>query len=278
MGILSDPVEGSLICQMQKDGSYFGGDYDGRLGRITNWIHRHKVFFENQVILDLGSNAGHFPVEYIRCGAKKVIAVEGREIFEKQWHGIKDEIFSLNADRIEWVSADVREVIIPQDYTMISCLGLAYHVPNIWGILRRVFFNKPVKTVLLETQLYRENFVGLEGGPRERDSTEGLEDAWIECENPASIRVKVNHFFPGNIWKVWETALYGYGNIDLNTENATPKVEIGWLMRGMWIATKSDRLKEFFPKNAMEIDPGPLSSISRVVQVGVSDVLGKATL
>ncbi len=76
-------VEGSLIYQNLKDGTLIGGDYDGRLGPLTLFINNLDIV-KDATILDLGSNAGHFPIEYIRAEAKSVTAIEGRKEFKTQ--------------------------------------------------------------------------------------------------------------------------------------------------------------------------------------------------
>src|SRR5712692_7377433 len=58
-----------------------GDDEGNRLARMTEWIKQHSGLIKNRTVLDLGSNAGHFPLLYALLGASKVVAVEPREVF-----------------------------------------------------------------------------------------------------------------------------------------------------------------------------------------------------
>lgn len=142
-------IDGSLIYQILRDGSIFGGDYDGRLGPLTDWVNCNPYLFKGKSILDLGSNAGHFPIEYVRAGASKVWAVEGRSEFEDQWKLFHVEL-PVDCSRVEWQTADVR------DYTndraeVVSCLGLLYHVG---GFIPRLYdLSKNANIVLVEIQI-----------------------------------------------------------------------------------------------------------------------------
>ena len=77
-------IEGSLIYQHLIGGTLIGGDYDGRLGPLTLFINNLDII-KGASVLDLGSNAGHLPLEYVRAGAKSVTAVEGRSEFKIQF-------------------------------------------------------------------------------------------------------------------------------------------------------------------------------------------------
>ena len=145
----SGAIDGSLIRQILKNGKIFGNDYDGRLGIIEAYLFMQDIF-ENKTILDLGSNAGHFPIEYIRRGAKKVIAVEGRKEFEDQWHEIKKEIYEIDTDKIEWITADIRDFNPDFDYDILSCLGLVYHLNDAWNVIRKYLKSE---FVIIESQL-----------------------------------------------------------------------------------------------------------------------------
>src|SRR5258707_926371 len=58
-----------------------GGDEGNRLALMTQWIKQHSELVKHRTVLDLGSNAGHFPLLYALLGASKVVAVEPREVF-----------------------------------------------------------------------------------------------------------------------------------------------------------------------------------------------------
>jgi hypothetical protein len=173
----------------------FGGDYDGRLGPLTDWINRCPHLFKDKTILDLGSNAGHFPIEYMRAGARKVIAVEGRPEFETQWHGFKDLVPHVDLNAVDWVTADVR-TLEASGYNMISCLGLLYHMvdylPKLKGLSRCVeIMLVEISSPISGTVFRNENSV---------DRTCGLE--------PEKVEYKSHHN--------WERAFVTYFNDEFN--------------------------------------------------------------
>jgi hypothetical protein len=149
-----EPIDGSLICQILDDGTRWGNDYDGRLAAIGGIIEKIGII-PNHTILDLGSNAGHFPIEYIRMGAKKVIAVEGRPEFERQWNSIKDRIPHIDCNSVEWITDDVRGFKTEKKYSVISYLGLAYHLTDFSGVLSSLI-TENVELILFETQLWEK--------------------------------------------------------------------------------------------------------------------------
>lgn len=143
-------LDGSLIHQVLLDGSIFGGDYDGRLGPLTNWVNLNSHLFRGKTVLDLGSNAGHFPIEYVRAGAKKVIAVEGRHEFFDQWKQFSP-LMPMDLSVVEWCTADVRNFIPPAgSVDIVSCLGLIYHVEGFLPKLKAL--SNEADIILVEVQ------------------------------------------------------------------------------------------------------------------------------
>jgi len=149
-------LNGSLINQILDDGTLLGGDYNGRLGPLTLWINSRRDLFEGKSILDLGSNAGHFPIEYIRAGAEHVTAVEGRLDFRKQWNKIKDRIPNIDTTRIKWHTTNVRNFTPDNNYDVISCLGLIYHMTNPWTEIVRLISDS-VKTIIIESEIFHRD-------------------------------------------------------------------------------------------------------------------------
>ena len=146
-------IDGSLIYQVLTDGSIFGGDYDGRLGPLTDWVNMNSHLFAGKTILDLGSNAGHFPIEYVRAGAARVIAVEGRPEFLEQWKEAYPA-FQLDLSPVQWLVSDVRDISY-RKADIVSCLGLLYHIEGFLPRLRLI--SESAEMVLIEVQTGDEN-------------------------------------------------------------------------------------------------------------------------
>jgi len=236
-------IKDSLICQILKDGSIYGNDHDGRLGPITTILHNnsHKVI--NETVLDLGSNAGHFPIEYIRAGAKKVIAVEGRYKFSIQWHRIKDKIFGIDANKIDWNCADVNE-FEAKDYTLISCLGLVYHMDNAWSTLKRLL-TPSVKMMIIESQLWESCSMGKESAC---DNTRVLKDGLVERLTLPVMEKKLFDNF-GDSFGVRRVMVSYRGVLTDDYKSGDWNMPMNGPIRGLWIL---NRFKKGEIKNEMQ--------------------------
>ncbi len=218
-------IEGSLICQVLKDGTFFGGDYDARLGPLTDWLHRGT--YENARILDLGSNAGHFPIEFVRAGASHVTAVEGRPEFRTQWEKIRDHLPGIDPSKITWHTSDVREWPATNDYDIISCLGLVYHVKGIWPHLRR-FTTSRVNYIVIESQLWDERQDVEE--KQDKDRTVAITTEEIEQHTDDTMEKVLRDTWPEfRVSKIWVLAAGPY-NI--------PERSMSGYIRGLWLLTR----------------------------------------
>jgi len=150
--------EGSLIDLPLTDGTRIGKDYDKRLRPLNEWMAKCGLI-ETKDILDLGSNSGHFPAQYVRAGASTVTAVEPRQRFLDQWERIKgliegSEGKAFEHHRINWVCADVRRFQPQKTYDVVSCLGLVYHVEGMFDALEWILRKAKPKVVLIESQVW----------------------------------------------------------------------------------------------------------------------------
>lgn len=137
------------------------GDSGNRLGPMTKWIRDNAELFRDKSILDLGSNAGHFPVVYAQCGAKEVLAVEGRKEFETAYYSDVAPVFP---GPIMWVVADIRNFTVSGGWDVLSCLGLIYHVEDGWNHLKRLAEESGASILILDSQLWHVAGVAHESG------------------------------------------------------------------------------------------------------------------
>jgi SAM-dependent methyltransferase len=131
-----------------------GSDSNNRLGPISHCITQRRGVYWGKNVLDLGSNAGHFPLLYSLTGARHITAVEPRRCFRK-WFDTSLRVFWPGpCEKIQWRTSDIRNLNLFSDYDVISCLGLIYHVPDAWCHLNRIVCDSGAKILLLETQLF----------------------------------------------------------------------------------------------------------------------------
>lgn len=154
--------QGALIHQKLPDGSEVGQD-EGRLSVMTEFVHANLPIFQHAAILDLGSNCGHFPLEYIKAGANRVTIVEGRQRFIDVFERVREAMGS-KFNEIEPHCKDIREFQPIGQYQVVSCLGLIYHVNGIWPALYRIIKEVNAQVLLVESEVYPEDFQALEYG------------------------------------------------------------------------------------------------------------------
>lgn len=137
---------------------HFGGigsDPDNRLDPMSNWIRAHSDLFAGKKVLDLGSNAGHFPLLYHSLGAH-VTAVEPRKVF-REW--FEEQFPNTN---IAWRTEDVRDYHPTERFDVVSCLGLIYHVKGGYHHLQRIIRESRAKQLLLDTMIWPTEHVAIE--------------------------------------------------------------------------------------------------------------------
>jgi len=228
-------IKDSLICQILKDGSIYGNDHDGRLGPITTTINKNKHNIADETVLDLGSNAGHFPIEYIRAGAKKVIAVEGRYKFKQQWNRIKSKIFGIDTNKIEWNVADVKNISI-RSHTLISCLGLVYHMDNAWSTLKRLL-TPSVKMMIIESQLWESCSMGKESAC---DNTRVLKDGLVERLTLPAMEKKLSNNFADN-FSIRRVMVSYRGVLTDDYKSGDWNMPMNGPIRGLWVLIKKEK-------------------------------------
>lgn len=234
--------KGSLINQILSDGTLFGGDYDGRLGPLTYTLMKYRPF-KDKVVLDLGSNAGHFPIEYIRNEAKKVIAVEGRPEFEEQWNLIKDLLPGIDSSRVDWHTADVRKFETEEKYNILTCLGLVYHINGIWEHLIRLATDN-VELIIIESEIWPKKGQHTNRGG---DRTHALEDCITDDYTLVELRKALMSSFP--TWYITEILLFGWWAVRLHE----PKYKgFKHNSRGLWFLTKEKDSDFTKPKKEVE--------------------------
>jgi len=126
-------------------------DPDGRLMPMELALRKHEYDIVGAKVLDLGSNAGHFPLVYSSIGASRVTAVEPREVFAQFFF---DELYTFKeAAKIRWNVLDVRNYqATPHD--VLSCLGLIYHVQNGWEHLDRLVKQSGAKIMFFDSMFF----------------------------------------------------------------------------------------------------------------------------
>ena len=146
-----------LICLNDGQGGIIGHDRQGRLGPMTEKLSDYRHLIEGRTVLDLGSNAGHFPIVLRQLGAKYVTAVEGRKCFQDFARRTLRHLFPAAFDGIHWITSDVRKFrpdLAVGHHEIVTCFGLIYHVPNGWEHLRRIVSQSKAELLFLDTQIF----------------------------------------------------------------------------------------------------------------------------
>lgn len=145
------------------------GQDDNRLDVISDWIIKHKDLFHGKKVLDLGSNAGHFPFIFAILGAE-VIAVEPNLENTALFRILLDNF--PESKRITLLEEDLRDI----DYKSISkidvlsTLGLIYHLNRPWEIMKIILEETKPDLWLLESMLWQEKEEVLEAGGKAWES------------------------------------------------------------------------------------------------------------
>ncbi len=139
-----------------------GGDPDNRLGPMTRWLVERRDLYAGKRVLDLASNAGHFPMVYAANGAESVTAVEPRAVFGRFFDRELGRFPEASA--ITWLTRDVRQFVPEENYGVLSCLGLIYHMKDGWSHLARIVRQCKAKTLIFDSMLWPEAHTALETG------------------------------------------------------------------------------------------------------------------
>lgn len=145
------PRQALIHCQLTE--GILGNDEHNRLGPMTAWLGEHAALFRDKRVLDLGSNAGHFPLVYALRGASAVTAVEPRKVFADFFQReIRPRVTA--AGRVSYITADVRDFVPFNRYEVLSCLGLLYHVQDGWAHLERLVRQSGATTLIFDSQIW----------------------------------------------------------------------------------------------------------------------------
>lgn len=134
------------------------GQDDGRMGWIGNWIEDHRDIFDNKSVLDLGSNCGHFPLEYAKAGARRVVAVEGKKPYADVCRRVTSKW------PVETCEMDLRHYIVSEPFHVLSALGIIYHVEGIWACLAGIVAVAQPELLLVESETYEKDGQDVEDG------------------------------------------------------------------------------------------------------------------
>ena len=129
-----------------------GDDRDGRLAPMTKWFSEQKELFNGKAVLDLASNAGHFPMMFARLGATLVTAVEPRKVFSDFYNG--ELSWRAGGNKVSWIVSDVESYNPVGAFDIVTCLGLIYHMNDGWSHLKRIIDACRAKTLILDTMLF----------------------------------------------------------------------------------------------------------------------------
>jgi cyclopropane fatty-acyl-phospholipid synthase-like methyltransferase len=126
---------------------------------MTEALRNHRADIAGKRVLDLGSNAGHFPMLYSELCAARVTAVEPRMVFAGWFHC---ELCKHDESRrVTWRQADVRDyTATPHD--VLSCLGLIYHVHDGWRHLDRIVAESGAKLMFFDSMLWPRESIAIE--------------------------------------------------------------------------------------------------------------------
>jgi tRNA (mo5U34)-methyltransferase len=116
------------------------------------WEKFSKVFPKNMkgvTVLDIGTNAGYFPIEFKKRGAGKVVGMEFVEEFIKQAEEIK-RIYDLKD--VEYLKLDAHEVDkVKGFFDVVVFTGILYHLKNPLQVIEDVG-KKCKDVILIETE------------------------------------------------------------------------------------------------------------------------------
>ena len=159
---------GSLIHGVLPTGETIGADADGRL-RCLEVAMRALGIDERMVgsrVLDIGSNACHWPLLYRKWGAAVVHCLEGRPEFLRFARTFG---FDMDVD-------DLRQYTPAEKYDTLSALGMIYHLAEPWKHLRRIYDAADARCLIVESQIWAYPWLYAEEAC---DGTMALEDAEI---------------------------------------------------------------------------------------------------
>jgi 2-polyprenyl-3-methyl-5-hydroxy-6-metoxy-1,4-benzoquinol methylase len=164
---------------------------EDRLWPMTGWLIDNRSLFGGKSVLDLGSNAGHFPLVYAAQGARTITAVEPRKKFKRYFESVLVPQFA-EAGRIQWVVGSVQDYSPPRQFDVVSCLGLVYHMADGWSHLRRIVNQCDASTLILESTLWPEPHRALETGRVGQNCCELV--TIVEHPSFASVESKLREF------------------------------------------------------------------------------------
>jgi len=126
--------------------------------RYIGLIHSNKAIIKNTSILDLASHDGRWSYAAIKNGAKKVLGIEGREeLVKKSFENM--EKYGIPSEKYSFVVGDIFEKlkeIKPNEFDVIFCFGLFYHIMNHMLLLTEIKRLQP-HYLILDTQVTTSN-------------------------------------------------------------------------------------------------------------------------
>jgi SAM-dependent methyltransferase len=127
---------GPWVTRFTIDGRAYGGDFDAAGDtRVTAFA---EAFPGARRVLELGSlEGGHSFALAALPGIEEVVAVEGRQANLERARFAQGV---LDARRVTFVRADLERTDLAPlgSFDAVFCVGLLYHLPNPWELLRRV--------------------------------------------------------------------------------------------------------------------------------------------
>jgi SAM-dependent methyltransferase len=117
-------------------GEQYGGQYDAAADVRLRWLQQH--FPEARSILELGSlEGGHSFALASWPHVDQVVAVEGRQANLKRARFVQSV---LGQDKVRFVQANLERLDLSSlgRFDAVLCLGLLYHLPQPWRLLRRI--------------------------------------------------------------------------------------------------------------------------------------------
>jgi hypothetical protein len=167
-------------------------------------------------------------------GAERVIAIEGRREFETQWHEIKHNVFGINPQNITWHTMDVRDYIPNNEHTIISCLGLIYHMAEPWSMLMGLI-TENTKHVLIESQISEKS--GKKTDVRS-DRTRSLKPETHDYYDIFDAESEMAKYFEG--WRGERVYFYGFTHLN-TTPDDTGKIDLEYInpaFRALWLLSR----------------------------------------
>lgn len=119
---------------------------------------RKHYNFEGKSILDVGSNCAYWSSWYAKMGAKKLIAIEGRQKFVDQGLFYWEQNNFLPMNNVRFICGDVtsndvwNQIPINEKFDFCLCCGILYHITKHDFVLEKICSYRP-ECIFVDTRV-----------------------------------------------------------------------------------------------------------------------------